>query len=79
MEDTKQALAIAASALLGLARYGYRGVPEIASSARAFAGAVSAIDADRDPPDYPAAIVALVRAERTLAAMYAANVAPPRP
>jgi hypothetical protein len=77
MEDTKRALAVVAVALLGVARCDYRGRPEIAASARALAGSVSAIDSGRDPPDYPAAILALIRAEHVLAAMYAANVGPP--
>jgi hypothetical protein len=77
MEDTKRALAVAAAALLGVAKCDYRAPKEVAAGARAFAGAVSAIDSGREPPDYPAAILALVRAEHVLAAMYAANVGPP--
>jgi hypothetical protein len=78
MEDTKRALAVAAAALLGAAKCEYRGRPEIVAHARAFAGWVSAIDSSRDPPDYPTVIAALLRAEHTLAAMYVANVGPPR-
>jgi hypothetical protein len=44
---------------------------------RLFAGAVSAIDARREPADRAAVVAALVRAERALAVMYAINVMPP--
>ena len=76
IEDTKRALAVAAKALLELAERDYREVPEVASLTRNFAGAVTAIDTDHN--DQAAAIDALIRAERALAAMYAADVLPPR-
>jgi hypothetical protein len=76
MEDTKRALSAAATALFALVRTAYHDAPAIAASVRDFAGSVSAIDTTRTPPDRAAAVTALVRAERALAAMYAANVVP---
>ncbi len=76
IEATKRALAAAATALLELADRAYREVPDVAALTRDFGGAVSAIDTDRD--DQAGVIDALLRAERALAAMYAANVLPPR-
>ncbi len=78
-EDIRRALAVAATSLLHLAQRAYRNAPEVAARARDFAGAVSAIDAERAPPDRAGVIVSLVRAERALAAMYAVNAAPARP
>lgn len=75
-ERTKQSLAIAATALLQLARSHYREAPQIAAEARVFAGAVEGIDPESEPPDRAAMISALTRAERVFAAMYAINVAP---
>jgi hypothetical protein len=77
IEDTKRALAAAATALLSVSRCAYRDVPAVAAHLRQFAGAVAAIDREREPPDRAAVIEALVRAERALALMYAANVLPP--
>jgi len=74
VEATKRALALAADALLVAARRGYSMEPDVAPLARAFAGAVSAIDSARSPPDRAAVVAALVRAERVLAVMYAMNV-----
>lgn len=79
MQATQQSLALAATALLDLAVAVYRGSDEIAARARTFAGAVEAIDPERSPPDRAPVIDALVRAERVLAAMYAANVRSPSP
>jgi hypothetical protein len=79
IEGAKRSLAIAATALQNLAAGCYRRDPEIAARTRAFAGAVNAIDPTRAPPDRPGVINALVRAERALATMYAANVAPSKP
>jgi hypothetical protein len=79
IEDTQRTLAAAAIALLQLARTSYAAFPEIAAATRAVAGAVSAIDAGRKPPDRPGVIFALLRFERALAAMYAVNVAPSQP
>jgi hypothetical protein len=73
-EETKRALALAADALLVAARRGYALEPDVAPLAREFAGAVSAIDSARWPPDRAAEIAALARAERALAMMYAMNV-----
>ena len=73
VEETKRALALAANALLIAARRGYALEPEVAAYGRDFAGAVSAIDARRTPPDRAGVITALVRAERMLAQMYAIN------
>src|SRR5262249_37295230 len=64
---------------LDLAVGSYGGSPEIAAQARAFAGAVEAIDPQRGPPDRAAVIDALMHAERVLSAMYAANMRPPVP
>jgi hypothetical protein len=75
MEDTQRALSAAATGLFALVRTAYRDDPQITALVRAFAGSVSAIDTARAPPDRAAAVTALVRAERALAAMYAANVA----
>lgn len=77
--STQRSLAFAATALLNLAVDAYRESPEIAARARTFAGAVEAIDAERRPPDRATIIDALVRGERVLAAMYAANVRSPAP
>ena len=77
IEGARRSLAVAAQAVLTLGQTKYRDHPEILDQARAFAGAVAAIDPARDPPDRPGIIAALLRAERVLAAMYAANVAPP--
>jgi hypothetical protein len=76
IEDVRRALAVAATSLLHVAQRDYRKAPEVAARARDFAGAVSAIDSGRTPPDRAGMILALVRAERLLAAMYAVNVAP---
>lgn len=76
--QNRRALTIAATALLHLAEDTYGDVPEIAARARAFAGAVEAIDPRREPPDRPGELNALRRAESALAAIYAANVAPRR-
>jgi len=76
IETTRRALAVAATALLELADRAYREVPDAASLSRDFAGAVTAIDVGSD--DQAGVINALLRAERALAAMYAANVLPPR-
>lgn len=78
IEGLKRALAVAATELLGLARTAYSACPEVTARAQEFAGAVSAIDPQLDPPDRPGVILALLRAEHALAAMYAVNVAPPR-
>ena len=75
-EGTKRSMAIAATALLQLARSHYGETPEIAAEARVFAAAVEGIDQNRDPPDRAAMIAALTRATRVLARMYAVNVAP---
>jgi hypothetical protein len=77
VERTKRALAAAATALLGLAQTLYRDEPDIAARLREFAGSVAAIDAQRDPPDHAAVITALLRAERALGVIYAADVVPP--
>ncbi len=76
-EDDKRALAAAATALLPVAQNAYRGSPDVVVLVRAFADAVSAVDAARDPPDLAGMLDALLRAERALAAMYAADVATP--
>lgn len=76
-ERTKRSLAIAATAILQLARSHYRETPQIAAAARVFAAAVEGIDPERDPPDRAGMINALTRAQRVLAGMYAVNVAPP--
>lgn len=76
-ERTKQSLALAATALLQLARSHYRETPQIAAAARVFAAAVEGIDPERNPPDRAAMIAALTRAQRVFAGMYAINVAPP--
>ena len=78
VEHIRRALVIASGALLGLAQGTYAGSPGIAARARAFAGAVEAIDPQRAPPDRAGIVDALVRAERVLASMYAANVRSPR-
>ncbi len=75
-EVTKRALSVASKALLELADRDYREVPDVAERAREFAGAVAAVDVDR--ADQAGVIDALIRAERALAAMYAADVLPPR-
>jgi hypothetical protein len=78
VEETRHALAIAATALLDLAVAEYGDDPAIATRARAFAETVKAIDPQRTPPDRAGAINALLAAEQALASMYAANIAPPR-
>ena len=81
-ERLKQSLALAATALLDLARTHYADTPEVAAEARVFAAAVEAIDVEREPADRASIINALVRATNVLARMYAINVAPtggPRP
>lgn len=75
-ERLKQSLAIAATALLDLAKSHYAATPEVAAEARVFAAAVESIDAEREPADRAAIINALVRATHVLARMYAINVAP---
>ena len=75
METLKQSLAIAATALLRLARSHYGDTPEVAAEARVFAAAVESIDAEREPADRAEIINALVRATHVLARMYAINVA----
>jgi hypothetical protein len=77
IEDTKRALAAAATALLSVSRCAYGDTPAVAAHLRRFAGAVAAIDTQREPTDRAAVVEALVRAERALALMYAANVLPP--
>jgi hypothetical protein len=76
IEDVKRALAAAATALLPLARSTYRESPEVGAHLRGFAGSVSAIDTSREPPDRATVVCALLRAERALSVMYAANVMP---
>lgn len=76
-EGLKQSLAIAATALLDLARTHYHDTPDVAAEARVFAAAVESIDAEREPADRAAIINALVRATHVLARIYAINVAPP--
>jgi hypothetical protein len=81
-ERLRQSLAIAATALLQLARSHYGDTPEIAAEARVFAAAVESIDVEREPADRAAIVNALVRATHVLGRMYAINVAPasgPRP
>jgi hypothetical protein len=77
IEDTKRALAAAATTLLSVARCAYKDTPGVSSNLRLFAGAVSAIDPHREPPDRAGVVTALVRAERALATMYAMNAMPP--
>ena len=74
-QDTKRALSVASKTLLELAGGAYREVPDVALLARDFAGAVAAVDAEG--ADQAGVINALIRAERALAAMYAADVLPP--
>jgi hypothetical protein len=79
IERTRRTLAVAATALLRLAQTSYASFPEITARAGELAGAVSSIDAELEPPDRPGVILALLRCEHVLSAMYAVNVAPPRP
>jgi hypothetical protein len=79
IEGLKRALAVAATALLHLAQTAYPTCSEIGARTRDFAAAVSAIDTELAPPDRPGVILALLRAEHALAAMYAVDVAPPQP
>jgi hypothetical protein len=74
VETTKRSLAAVATELLHAARSCYAEHPEVAELARAFASAVSAVDAERSLPDRAAVIVAMIHAERVLATMYAINV-----
>jgi hypothetical protein len=76
-ERTKQSLAMAATALLLVARNYYRETPQIAAEARVFAAAVEGIDTERDPPDRAGMADALTRSVHVLAGMYAVNIAPP--
>jgi hypothetical protein len=75
-ERTKRSLAIAATALLHLARGHYAATPEIAADARVFAASVAGIDPENDPGNRAAMLDALTRASRVLARIYAVNVAP---
>jgi hypothetical protein len=74
IEATKRSLAAVATELLYTAQCCYAEHPEVATLARALAGAVAAIDAERALPDRAAVIAALLRAERTLAMIYAIDV-----
>jgi hypothetical protein len=76
VERVKQSLAIAATALLQLARTHYGETPEIAADARALAATIEGIDPEREPADRAGILDALTRATGLLARMYAANVAP---
>jgi hypothetical protein len=76
VERVKQSLAIAATALLQLARSHYSDTPQIAAEARVFAATIQGIDPEREPPDRASIIDALTRATGVLARMYAANAAP---
>ncbi len=78
VERVKQSLAIAATALLQLARSHYGDTPQIAAEARVFAATVQGIDPEREPADRAAIIDALTRATGVLARMYAVNAAPAR-
>jgi hypothetical protein len=75
-ERTKRSLAIAATALLQVAKSHYEDTPEIAAEARVFAATVEAIDPESDPTDRAGMIDALTQSTRLLARMYAINVAP---
>jgi hypothetical protein len=77
VEAEKRALAAGATEILRLSMSAYQGSPDVLARARAFAGAVDAIDPEIAPLDRAAIVTALVRAERALAAMYAMNVMPP--
>jgi hypothetical protein len=78
-EAVKRALARGATEIMWLAESAYRDAPNVLDRARDLGGAVDAIDPLLVPLDRSSYIRALLRAERALAAMYAANVAPPRP
>jgi hypothetical protein len=75
-ERTRRSLAIAATALLQLAKSHYADTPEIAAEARVFAAIVETIDPESDSTDRAGMIDALIRSTRLLARMYAINVAP---
>ena len=75
-ERTRRSLAIAATALLQLAKSHYEDTPEIAAEARVFAASVEVIDPESDATDRAGMIDALIRSTRLLARMYAVNVAP---
>jgi hypothetical protein len=78
-EAEKRALARAATEIAWLATRAYVDAPGVIDRARELAGTVDAIDPLLVPLDRASYIRALLRAEKALAAMYAANVAPPRP